>query len=107
MVARPVALSQPEGDALAMGELINVIDEWRDKHGRPSDASISRAISNSDKTVNAWRNHGIKAMPERETLRRLAAFLNKPIEALVMAAATDVGYFKDGDGDDRDAASIG
>lgn len=75
-----------------MSQLIDLIDEWRDRHGRPSEASVSRAISNSDKTVNAWRKRGIKAMPDQVTLQKLAVVLNLPLERVVMAAAIDAGY---------------
>ncbi len=77
-----------------MSELVRMIDEWRDAHGQPSDSSISRAISSngSTKTLSAWRNRGIKSFPEKETLQKLAVFLNVPLETVVTAAARDAGY---------------
>lgn len=75
-----------------MGKLIEMIDDWRDRHGRPSEASIGRAIGVSDGTVNAWRRRGIRQLPDPETLRNLAEFLNVPIEQVVLAAAFDAGY---------------
>jgi hypothetical protein len=79
-----------------MSELLRLIDEWKDAHGQPSDASISRAISGSDKTLHAWRKRGFKGMPDKATLRKLAAFLNVSYETVVLAAARDAGYLDDG-----------
>lgn len=79
-----------------MSELLRLIDAWKDAHGQPSDASISRAISGSDKTLNAWRKRGFKELPEKATLRKLAAFLNVSYETVVLAAARDAGYLDDG-----------
>ena len=97
-VAPGVANSGSGGDGYGMGQLIDLIDEWRDRHGQPSEASVSRAISNSDKTVNAWRHRGIKDMPDQATLQKLAVLLNLPPERVVMAAAIDAGYLEERDG---------
>lgn len=78
-----------------MGQLIDLIDEWRDRHGQPSEASVGRAIGVSDGTVNAWRRRGIRKLPEPETLRRLAEFLGVPHQRVLLAAATDAGYLED------------
>lgn len=75
-----------------MGHLIRLIDHYRDNHGQPSEASIGRAIGVSGKTINAWRNRGVRQLPEKETLRALAEFLNVPYQTVLLAAAADAGY---------------
>lgn len=76
-----------------MSQLVKIIDEYRDRHGQPSDASIARAIGIAPQTLSSWRKRGIKDPPERDTLRRLASLVGKPYEGYVlMAALVDAGY---------------
>lgn len=76
-----------------MSELVKIIDEYRDRRGQPSDASIARAIGIAPQTLSSWRKRGIKDPPERETLRRLAALVGLPYETHVLTAAlVDAGY---------------
>lgn len=96
---------------MSKSELVRLIDKWRDEHGQPSDASVSRAISpsKSDKLVGAWRNRGISSMPDPTTLANLARFLHVPLEDVVMAAARDAGYLqpRDTPGEGETSAEVG
>lgn len=76
-----------------MSELLRIIDEWKDRHGRPSDASIARAIGVAPQTISSWRKRGIKEPPSPETLRRLAEMMRLPYEDYVLQAAlVDAGW---------------
>jgi hypothetical protein len=94
-----------------MSELVRLIDEWRDAHGQPSEASVSRAISptKADNLVRAWRARGLTKFPDPTVLEKLARHLNVPMETVVLAAARDVGILRPrGDeGDDQQAPAIG
>lgn len=95
-----------------MSELLDLIDEYRKRRGQPSDASIARAIGVAPQTISSWRNRGIKNLPERDTMRRLAEFIGVSYADVFLAAGRDTGYLdpEAGDGHDRDdkpgAASI-
>lgn len=76
-----------------MSELLKIIDEYRDRHGQPSDASIARAIGIAPQTLSSWRKRGIKEPPERDTLRALAGLVGLPYEGHVLIAAlVDANY---------------
>lgn len=75
-----------------MSALIRIIDDYRDAHGQPSEASVARAIGASPQAVSNWRKRGLKELPDKETLRRLADFVGLPMEDVLMAAAYDAGY---------------
>jgi transcriptional regulator with XRE-family HTH domain len=93
---------------ILVSELVALIDDYRDRHGQPSEASISRAIGAAPQTVNSWRNRGIKEMPRPDLLQRLAEFLRVPLETVVLAAARDAGYLRPrSDGNANSAAPIG
>lgn len=77
-----------------MSELVALVDAYRDRHGRPSEASVARAIGVAPQTINSWRNRGVKQMPEPETIHKLAALMRVPLETVVMAAARDAGYLR-------------
>lgn len=76
-----------------MSELLRIIDDWKDRHGQPSDASIARAIGVAPQTISSWRKRGIKEPPARETLRSLAQYMHLPYEDYVLQAAlVDAGW---------------
>lgn len=76
-----------------MSRLIGLIDEYKDRHGQPSDSSIARAIGVAPQTLSAWRKRGIKAPPEADSLRKLAALMRVDYETVVLRAAlVDVGW---------------
>lgn len=73
-------------------ELIRLIDEYRDRHGQPSEASIARAIGTRPQTVSSWRKRGLRQLPADALLRRLATLLGVPYEDyLLQVALYDVG----------------
>lgn len=77
-----------------MTKLVAMIDEWKDTHGRPSDSSIARAIGVAPQTISSWRTRGIRSLPETDTLRALADFLQRDYATEVIPAAmSDAGYF--------------
>lgn len=76
-----------------MSELLRIIDDYKDRHGQPSDASIARAIGVAPQTLSSWRKRGIKEPPAVETLRRMAEFMRLPYEDFVLQAAlVDAGW---------------
>lgn len=76
-----------------MSELLRIIDEYKDAHGGPSDSSIARAIGVVPQTISNWRQRGIKALPNPETLARLAELTRLPFEEYVLQAAlVDAGF---------------
>jgi DNA-binding XRE family transcriptional regulator len=76
-----------------MSELVRLIDDYRDAHGQPSDASIARAIGIAPQTLNSWRKRGIRELPQPETLRAMARLFRLPYEDVVLAAAeVDAGW---------------
>lgn len=77
-----------------MSRLIDLIDDYKDRHGQPSDASIARAIGVTAQTVSSWRNRGLKELPDRETLRQLAAFIRQPVRVVIDAALVDARFLR-------------
>lgn len=75
-----------------MSRLIALIDDYKDRHGNPSDASIARGIGVAPQTVSAWRRRGIKELPNAETMRKLAAFIRVAEADVLYAAGVDTGY---------------
>lgn len=83
-----------------MSRLIALIDDWRDRNGQPSEASVARAIGVAPQTVNSWRTRGIKQLPDTETLRELARHISQDYESVVLRAALlDIGWLEESDGD--------
>lgn len=80
-----------------MSNLLALIDDYKDRHGNPSDSSIARAIGTAPQTISSWRRRGIKEPPAREVLRALADFLKVDYERVVLRAAlVDAGWIDPG-----------
>lgn len=81
-----------------MSKLLALIDEHKEAHGNPSDASIARAIGVAPQTLSSWRKRGIRELPAKDTLERLAIFLRRDYRTVVIPAAlADIGYVPDAD----------
>jgi transcriptional regulator with XRE-family HTH domain len=79
-----------------MSHLVRLIDEYKDTHGAPSDSSIARAIGSTPQTISSWRKRGIKVPPSTETMRRLAEFIGRDYERVVLRAALlDAGWIEE------------
>jgi transcriptional regulator with XRE-family HTH domain len=77
---------------VAMSKLLALIDEYKDAHGQPSDASIARAIGVAPQTISSWRQRGIRDAPSVDTMRRLAEFMVLPYREYVLQAVLyDIG----------------
>lgn len=100
MVSALVAASSTSGDRGYMSRLLALIDAYKDAHGQPSDASIARAVEVAPQTVSSWRKRGIRELPARETLVRLAALMRVPYDDVLFAALTDIGYWQTQDDTD-------
>lgn len=77
-----------------MSNLLAIIDDYKDRHGQPSDASIARAVGIAPQTISSWRKRGIRELPARETLLRLADFMRVPYDVVLRAALADTGYLE-------------
>jgi transcriptional regulator with XRE-family HTH domain len=80
-----------------MSRLLAIIDAYKDAHGQPSDASIARAVGVAPQTISSWRKRGIRELPARDTLARLADFMRVPYDqpypgSVLEAALIDTGY---------------
>lgn len=75
-----------------MSELFKIVDEWKDRNGGPSDASIARVIGVTEQTFNSWRKRGFKSTPRNlEPFRRMAELFGLDYnEVIVQAIAVDV-----------------
>jgi len=79
-----------------MSNLLALIDDYKDRHGNPSDSSIARAIGTAPQTISSWRRRGLKEPPDRDLLRNLASFLKVDYETVVLRAALiDAGWIDD------------
>ena len=78
-----------------MSRLLALIDEYKDTHGQPSDASIARAIRISPQALNSWRRRGIRELPKAETLQELARLLGVNEGVTFHAAGVDAGYIRE------------
>lgn len=89
-----------------MSELLALIDDYKDRHGDPSDSSIARAIGTAPQTISSWRRRGIKEPPDREVLRNLAGFLRVDYESVVLRAAlVDSGWIDPDPGPTSDSGA--
>lgn len=90
--------SAGSGESGAMSELLDIIDEYKDAHGAPSDASIARAIGVAPQTLSSWRKRGIRELPDRDTLRSIARLTRRDYTGDVLPAALrDIDYLEDTD----------
>lgn len=84
-----------------MSRLAVLIDDYKDRTGQPSDASIGRAIGVARQTVSSWRKRGVRGLPDHDTLTRLAALIGDDYETVVLRAALlDAGWLTEEDPDD-------
>lgn len=86
-----------------MSKLVALIDVYKDTHGQPSDASIARAVGIAPQTLNSWRNRGIRELPARATMIRLADFMRVDYDDVLRAALMDAGYLTKREGEVRGA----
>ena len=81
------------GTVVLVSELLRIIDDYKDRHGQPSDSSIARAIGVAPQTISSWRKRGIREAPDVAALRKLADLVALPYEDYVLQAAlVDAGY---------------
>lgn len=81
-----------------MSQLVAIIDDYKDRTGQPSDASIGRAIGLARQTVSSWRRRGLKELPDRKALVELARLTGRDYESVVLRAALlDAGWITDPD----------
>lgn len=102
LLAGPGCVREP----YAMSRLLAIIDEYRDAHGQPSDASIARAIGIKPQTLSSWRKRGFKVPPDNRALHELARLTNLDYRTVVLQAALyDAGWLEEDEGH-GDASSI-
>lgn len=87
-----------------MSRLLEIIDDYKDRHGQPPDAAVARAIGVKPQTINSWRKRGMKQPPDNEALRALATLTGKDYETVVLRAVLiDIGWVEEGITFDPDA----
>lgn len=80
------------------GHLLQIVDDYKDRHGAPSDASIARALGvASRQTLSQWRTHGMRDLPSRQLLAALARLTGRDYYEVLTAALRDIGYLGDGE----------
>lgn len=78
-----------------MSQLVAIIDDYKDRTGQPSDASISRAIGVARQTVSSWRRRGLRELPDRGSLVELAHLTGRDYESVILRAALlDTGWLE-------------
>ena len=87
-----------------MSNLLAIIDDYKDRHGQPSDASIARAVGVAAQTISSWRKRGIRELPARDTMIRLADFMRVPYDDVLRAVLVDIGYLEEPREQDRGSA---
>lgn len=75
-----------------MSELIRLIDDYRDRAGQPSEASVARAIGVRPQTINSWRTRAPKYPLKRDTLERLAKMMGLPYKYVLHCSLYDTGW---------------
>lgn len=90
--------SDQREDAAPVSRLVAIIDDYRDRTGQPSDASIARAIGVARQTLSSWRRRGIRELPERDSLIALAHLTGRDYPTVVLRAALlDAGWITEDD----------
>lgn len=83
-----------------MTRLLQIIDDYKDRHGQPADAAVARAIGIKPQTLNSWRKRGMKKPPDNRSLRELARLAGVDYETVVLRAVLlDIGWADPGDAD--------
>lgn len=91
--------------AAPVSRLVAIVDDYKDRTGHPSDASISRAIGVARQTVSSWRRRGLKDLPERASLVELARLTGLDYETVVLRAALlDAGWIEEREAEGADDA---
>lgn len=74
-------------------ELLRIIDDFRDAHGQPSDASVARALGIAPQTLSSWRKRGVRELPNKEALLKLASLTRRSYaDDVLPAVLLDIGY---------------
>ena len=81
-----------------MSRLTDLIDDYKDSHGQPSDASIARFLEVPPQTLHTWRTRQLKQVPNTDALRRLAALIRADyVNVVLKAALLDAGLATEAD----------
>jgi hypothetical protein len=73
------------------GELWGIIQEHLDRYG-VREAAFARRMGTSPQTINTWKVHGLKRLPERWLLEAVARETGTPYSGVLYAALVDTGY---------------
>lgn len=83
----------------AGGNLIGIIDRYRDQEGI-SDAEVARRIGVSRQNLHTWRSRGVNVVPARETLQDIAKGVHSTYAEVLSAALADTGHVDEFGSDD-------
>lgn len=74
-----------------MKALCAIVQRHIDQYGM-SEAEVARRIGAAPTTLNLWKRHGLRALPDKRPLEALAAVTNTPYVDVLDAALIDAGY---------------
>lgn len=89
-----------------MGELYDIAQRHMDAYG-VTGASLARRMGIPQQTLNAWKNRGLRRLPERKHLEALAREAGASYGEVLQAALRDAGYLpKEREGSGRQPAPM-
>jgi hypothetical protein len=71
--------------------LMGLIDGYATRWGL-SDADVARRIAITPHTLQEWRSHGVRRLPDRPVLEAIAAALAMEYQRVLQICLTDTGY---------------
>lgn len=74
-----------------MSELLRIVQDHIDRTG-VSEAGFSRRIGAAPQTVNAWKQRGIRGLPDARLLHGVSDVTGRPYSEVLNAALIDMGY---------------
>lgn len=89
----PVAEDPRPADASPVGHLYAIVQRHIDNYG-VREAELARRVGTSPQTINSWKNRGVRALPSRAILLKLAEVTRTAYADVLEAALTDTGYIE-------------
>lgn len=87
----PIAGESRASDGSPVGHLYAIVQRHIDTYG-VREAELARRVGTSPQTINSWKNRGVRGLPSREILRKLADVTRTAYGDVLEAALMDAGY---------------